>query len=265
MRRGIWALLSLLLLSGCASGLYKISKTQYHQQVQVLGVLPLMVDGDSTFTVAKHQEVVDLLRRHNSGTAARLITLLKKSKGYFDVRAVPGSPQALFSSLVRDHELLGSAESRHWHYDFDPAAVGRLAKDHAVDALLVVILNGVERSERRWDRLHLNYLDATFNDVQATAYVVLPDGRVAWEDPSVADSAFLQLQYPDFDEAYYNKTDQVRIKDITPAGLDRTLAAPEQGVFSKGHFSERYETLFNNLVSALSPGLLNPFKSMAAP
>jgi hypothetical protein len=265
MWRRVWVLLSLLLLAGCASGLYKIPKDQYRQQVQVLGVLPLMVDAGSTITVPQRQQVIDLLRHHNAGSAARLTELLKKSRGYFDVRAISGVPEQLFSSLVKDRSLTGSKASRHWHYNFDPAAVARLTKDHAVDAVLVVILNGVERSERRWDRLHLNYLEAKFNDIQATAYVVLPDGRIAWEDPAAAESSFLQLQYPDFDEAYYNKTDQVRIKNITPAGLDRTLAAPQQGVFSKGNFSERYEELFKNLVGALSPGPLNPFTPPAAP
>ncbi|HKK00647.1 MAG TPA: hypothetical protein VJ955_00635, partial [Desulfuromonadales bacterium] len=217
MRRGLWMVLPLLLLAGCASGLYQVPKEQYRQQVQVLGVLPLMVDAGSTLNTPDRQQVIDLLRRRNAGSAARLVGLLKKSKGYFDVRAVPGAPEGLFSLLVRDRSLQGDAASRHWHYTFNPTATARLTKDHAVDALLVVILNGVERSERRWDRLHLNYLDAKFNDIQATAYVVLPDGRIAWEDPAVADSAFLQLQYPDFDEAYYNKTEQVRIKSITPA------------------------------------------------
>jgi len=88
--------------------------------------------------------------------------------------------------------------------------------------------------------------------------VVLPDGRVVWEYPGEGGEKFLELQYPDFDEAYYNKTDQVAIKFISVPGLDRTLGEQAGGFFKKEEFPKPYNAFFEDLVKALKPGLL-PF------
>jgi hypothetical protein len=258
-----WFLLfSILLLAGCG-GFFKVPQAEYRQKVQTLGVLPLLVDGDSVFTHPEREAVVELLRRHSSDRHRRLIDLLKEQKGYFDVRPVEGNPRELFRSLVKSDELRGTGADVYRHYDFNSRGASDLAQQNVVDALLVIILHGEVHSAKRWDRRHLAYLEAPYNEIMTTAAVVMPSGEVVWEYPDAVDGVFLFLQYPDFDEAYYNRSDEVRIKNISLAGLDRTLGESERSLFGRSTFPARYRELFESVAAALKPGLLNPFKAPA--
>jgi len=248
-------------LAGCSSSLFKVPKDEYRQTVRTLGVLPLLVDGGSTITHPEREAVLALLRRSSAGREVRLLEMVRDSKNYFDVRPVAGDPQQLFADLVKTAGVCGSGESLARCYEFAPSGVAALAQRNVVDALLIVVLHGVERPEKRWDRRHLNYLEASYNDIEATAAVVLPSGAVAWEYPGVGGDGFLPLQYPDFDEAYYNLTDAVRVKYITLGGLERALAEQGQGLFGKSVFPRRYEDLLAAIAAALQPGLEIPFKN----
>jgi len=261
MNRLVAVFIGTLLLVGCSSGFFKIPKEEYRQTVRTLGVLPLLVDADSTITHPEREVVVDILRRTSSGREGRLSELIRENKAYFDVRSVAGDPRQLYAEVVKGSSLRGEGESLYRHYDFADASVASLAQRNVVDALLIVILNGVERQDKRWDRRHLSYLQADFNDIVATAAVVLPSGEIIWEYPGTSDEEFLALQYPDFDEAFYNTTDQVRVKYITSAGLERTLEEQESGMFGKSEFSRRYLRLFTVIAAELKPGLQNPFKA----
>lgn len=261
MYRLLAMVLSVMLLAGCGSGFFKIPKEEYRQTVRTLGVLPLLVDANSTINHPEREAVVSLLRRTSAGGEERLIEELQKKKGYFDVRPVAGDPVQYYSELVKGGTFRGEAEKLFRHYDFNAASVAQLAQRNAVDALLIVVLNGVDRPAKRWDRRHLSYLQANFNDIEATAAVVLPSGEIVWEYPGTGNEGLLALQYPDFEEAYYNRTEEVRIKFITVAGLERTLAEQERGFLGKNSYSRSYQKLFGNIASALQPGMLNPFKS----
>jgi len=265
MHRSVGLLLFVLLLAGCSSGFFKIPKEEYRQTVRTLGVLPVLVDPGSTITHPEREAVVSILRRSSTGRESRLVELLREKKSYFDVRPVAGDPRQLYADVVKGSSLRGAGEKLFRHYDFAGPSVAALAQRNVVDALLIVVLNGVEHSDKRWDRRHLSYLQADFNDIVATAAVVLPSGEVIWEYPGAGEEAFLPLQYPDFDEAYYNGTEQVRIKFITAAGLERSLEEKERGVFGKDSFPHRYQRLFSAIAEALQPGLQNPLKAMGSP
>ncbi|MEJ2698173.1 MAG: hypothetical protein P8Z70_00690 [Desulfuromonadales bacterium] len=259
MRR--WVLLLLpLLLTACGGGLYKIPKEEYRAKVQTLGVVPLLIDENSTISHPERQKVLNLLRRDNVGKEEGLIKLIREQKGYFDVRKVPGDPRQMFNALVTSSTLRGQGSETFRHYQFNSTEVSSLARDNAVDALLVVVMNGIVRPEKVWDRTRLNYLEANYNSIIVTAAVVLPTGEIAWE----YSSPFLPLQYPDFDEAYYNKTDAVKIKYISTQGLARALAEPQESLFGHSKFPRVYGELFDRIASALKPGMLNPFKKPEA-
>lgn len=261
MRHVIWLLVPVLLL-GCGGGAYKISKDEYRERVRTLGVLPLMVDADSPITHPERTQIIHLLRRHNAGKEEEMIARLREQKGYFDVRAVPGDPQQLFSRLIRGSALRGKGAAQYRRYQVDAAAVADIAAANAVDGLLVVIVNGIERTETRRDRGPLlAYLEAPYNPILVSAAVVLPSGEIAWELPHESGESFLPLQYPAFDEAFYNKTDEVRIKYISVEGLERTLAEPDKKLFGSRKVPRVYGELFDRLTSELHPGLLNPLRT----
>lgn len=250
MPRFLLLLLPLLLVA-CGGG-FQVPRSEYRQQVRTLGVLPLLVDEASVVVHPLRDEVLDLLRRHSVGKEERLVEAVREEKGHFDVRPLAGAPRALFGAVV------AAAPDRR--YRFHPAAVAELAEEGVVDALLVVILHGETRAGKRWDRRHLSYLEVPYDDIRAYAAVVLPSGETVWELPG-GDEPFLALQYPDFDEAFYNRAEEVRVKYITPAGLERTLAEPLPGLFGRSTFPGRYRKLFEDIASALRPGWLNPLAS----
>lgn len=263
MRCVLLSLLTALLLAGCG-GYYKIPKKEYQERVQTLGVLPILVDADSTILRPDKAEVIDLLRRMSSGRESRLIEILRQDKTYFDVRAVSGDPDALFSRLILNRALRGEGDKLYRRYQFSGQSAAELAQTNGVDALLVIVLNGVVRPEKRWDNPPTTFLKTDYNSIQATAAVVLPSGELAWEYPGAAGDGFLALQYPDFVEAKYNMTDQVKTKDITLVGLERTLVEREKALLGGTSFPSVYRVLFEEISSALKPGFFSPMTAKPA-
>jgi len=252
MRRLLLAsLLPLMLLTACGGGVYHLPRQDYQQQLKTLGVLPLLVDRGQAVRYPDPERLYALLADEVRGHEQQLVERLRKKKAYFDVRQITGSPDALALSL-----LAGSTTGEDGrHYRFDPAGVAAVAADHVVDGLLVVVLYGAERLETRRDRNLISYLDASYATIRARVAVLKADGTLAWEYPVREGYKFLDLEYPDFDEAYYNKTDQVKVKPITLEGLRRTLEEQESGLFSQSEYPKLFERLFDDLVSALEPGL----------
>jgi hypothetical protein len=257
------AALLTLFLAGCADGVYKVPREEYRSQVKTLGVLPLLVDGGSEIRHPERRQVLELVRRASAGREVGLVELLRDKKAYFDVRVIPGDGDALLRRLARTRRSVDDATGGH-RYRFQAEAVARLAREHVVDALLVVIIDGAVRSERRWDRTRLSYLEAAFNSLLAYAAVVLPSAEVVWEYRSPVGKPFLALQYPDFDEAHYNYSDQVRPRYLSLAGLERALAAPAGNWFGQSQLPEVFHDLFKDLAAGLKPGLLERFPGRPA-
>lgn len=249
-------LLLVVLLSGCSGGSYLLPKKEFHSKVKTLGVVPLLVAPGTLPNHPQSNEVLTLLTRQNVDKEKRLVELLRKEKNYFDVREVAGDPGSLSRHLLEGEEIVGEGSQIYRQYRFNAAEVKKLTDDHIVDGLLVVILSGMERVESRRDRTLLSYLDASYQTIQVQAVVVLPDGRVVWEYPGKGSENFLDLQYPDFDEAYYNKTDKVKLRYITLPGLERTLAEEKNDLFSSDSYPKPYADLFKHLSDSLGSGLL---------
>lgn len=264
-KKCLWVLL-LLLMTGCSPKYFKVAPADYQKQVRTLGVLPLMVDERTNYMLPRGDELVEVLRRSNRAQDAWLIDALKAKKEYFDVRRVTDDPGQIFSRIVRGSALRGSGDSLHRSYVFDQMAVGELARENAVDGVLVVIFNGIIRNEKHWDRdrSKLEYLEAEYNSVQATAAVVLSTGEVVWEYPGKTGDSFLLLQYPDFDEAYYNHSSKVNLKFVTVEGAERSLGEHEGGFFIRSGQFKPYKALFDGIVKAIEPDMLTKLKNLSS-
>jgi hypothetical protein len=260
MSRIFWTLLISLLLAGCASPGYKLPKEEFRERVKVLGVLPLLIDEQSTIVHPARQEILELVRQQNTGKEVRLTSILKEKKGFFDVRSIPGDARQLYAELVRGSTLREQGPALYRQYQFDAANIGRLAEAEGVDGLLVLVFNGINRQEKRWDRRSTSYLETGYNSIVVTASVVLPSGELAWQHAGAPGEVLLALQYADFEEAYYNRTDEVKLKFITVGGLERTLKEPDSTVFGRSAFPKPYQDLFDRISRALTPGLLNPLQ-----
>lgn len=250
------AFLFLLMLGGCASKYYQVTPEVYRERVKVLGVLPIMVDAESTILHPQRQVVIDLLQQSARDKYLRLSEQLGASAGYSAVRPViidvPSQWQLFAGKTLKS----GKNGTTYRSYQTAPAAVTALARNAGVDGLLVVILNGVENKGKRSERLGPRYLEASFNEVQATAMVLGTNGEILWEKPGASGAPFVDLQYVDFDEAFHNKTDEVVVRFITPAGLGRALQASDKGLFDKEAFPTLYRLLFDSLSEGLTVGKL---------
>lgn len=249
------AFLLLLVLGGCASKYYQVTPEVYRERVKVLGVLPLMVDAESTILHPQRQEIVEILQQSAADKYLRLSEQLGASAGYREVRPViidAPSQQQLFAGKT----LQSGKDGTYRRYQPAPAAVSALARSAGVDGLLVVILNGVENKGKRSERLGPRYLESNFNEIQASAMVLAATGEILWEKPGASGAPFVDLQYADFTEALHNKTDEVAVRFITPDGLRRALQASDKGLFDKEAFPTLYRLLFDSLSEGLAVGNL---------
>jgi hypothetical protein len=241
-----------LLMAGCSGGIYKVPTGEYRQQVKTLGVLPLMVDGRSVISHPAANEILGLLRRGAAGRSEVVVEELRRKKGYFDVRFVPEPARILAEKLLvkADYDERGLPRGYRLNQQF----LTELCKDSFVDGLLLLSLQGVLHKDKRWSRKSLETLTTDYNDILATASVVAADGRVLWEMNGADAATILSLQYPDFDEAYFNKTDAVKLKFIGFSGLEKTLLPAAENEREKP-WSPQITAWLDKVTAALSPTL----------
>ncbi len=259
MRRAIILLLATVFLAGCGVQPFKISRAEYGQKVRTLGVLPLMVDEASDLRHPEKNQLKTMIKENNRGKVDFLIARLKEQKNYFDVRYVPGEPEALFNQLVKGSDATDRKNGAERHYEFNAEFLTTLSEKNLVDGYLVIILHGIMLPQKRWDRTHLNYLESEYNVIIENAYVILPSGQVVWEHKGLAGDPFLALQYPDFDEAFYNKTNKVKIKFVDIEGLAKALVEPAGLLQKDEKLSVPYRNLFNRIAQDLGLGLFSSF------
>jgi hypothetical protein len=241
-----------LLIAGCTGGVYNIPPKEYQQQVKTLGVLPLLIDGRSTIIHPQGDAIFALLGRAAEGQSDTVVEKMRNRKGYFDVRLIREPSRLLVDELLvkADIDELGQPRG----YLLNQQRLAKLCKDAVVDGLLVMTLQSAVHREKRWSRNTFETLTTDYNDIMATASVVAADGRVLWEMTGTDAVTILRLQYPDFDEAYYNKTDAVKLKFISLAGLEKTLLPPAEKEGEKPQ-SPQIKTWLDKVVAALSPSL----------
>jgi len=250
MRRVIFPLF--LLIAGCSAGIFNVPSKEYQQQVKTLGVLPLIVDSRSVILHPEATEIFTLLRRGSIGQSEGVVESLRQKKGYFDVRLIAEPARLLAEKLLLKAEVdeLGSPRG----HQLNPEFLAELCKDSFVDGLLLLTLQSAVHNDKRWSRNTFETLVTDYNDILATASVVSADGRVLWEMNGSDAATILQLQYPDFDEAYYNKSAAVKLKFIGLNGLERTLfPVPEK--LQEESQSPQIIAWLNKVTAAISPTL----------
>ena len=257
MKRILAVVVILLFLGGCSSGTYNIPKREYQSRVQVLGVVPVLVDTGRTTNYPHTGEVYNLLRESAHNTHYQLAEQLRAKRGYFDVRTLDINPDLTALSLLAGGSRHDDA-GRPLGYRLDPATVSELTRRNVVDALLIVVFSGEQIEENRRSRTRLESLRTTYSSIQATAVVIDRDGKILWE--LTGDDSFMavNLQYPDFDEAHFNRTNLVHVKNISLEGARRIIT--DGAGENSDQLSRMYRELFGKVVSAISPGLLDSLR-----
>ena len=131
-----------------------------------------------------------------------------------------------------------------------------MARQNVLDAVLVVVFSGEEVNETRRSRTKLETLETRYSQIVATAAVIDREGEILWTLAGEDSFQALPLQYPDFDEAYYNKTDLVRLKNINLSGVEQALdeASSKDGEMA---LPKIYKKLFSEISAGISPRLFD--------
>ncbi len=255
---------SLVLFAGCATNYYNIPRETYEKKVRVLGVAPIMLDGESDVRHPEKGEVLRLVRDANRKNERELVDILKDNGDYAAVRMLDEEPDLLFSTLVSNRERRDDGGTVYNKYFYKPDAVKRLVAKQNVDAVMLVTVSGITMLEKVYDNIPTAYLEDNYNNLIMTAQILDGDGTLLWEYPNFREkiSTFRKLfglQYADFEEARANLTDQVRLKYKSIPGIGRALAKTEgSSVKSSKQVSELYNVQFLAM-SSLLHYFRNPF------
>lgn len=248
-------IIMVLTLAGCAALTGK-QQPEVPKRIKTLGVLPLLIDADSV-EYSNREGLVALLAENSRNVDGWLVEQLRSKGDFFDVRQIEGELQGLLTAVVAERRLVGEKASSRLDYGVNAAGVRELSERHLVDGLLVVVVNGVKRPEKRWNpnSTRFEYLVTDYRSLLYTAFVVDASGKKLWERVVPPGDVFLRLDYPDFSEAYWNRTKEVRVKEISLPGIDRALTEVEKGLFIKTTIPLKYNQMVRELVEQLKKGL----------
>ncbi len=242
-----------LMLSGCvASKLYTVSPEEYKQQVKTLGVLPVLIDTES-INYYSRDGLISLLNLSTPAIQQKLVDKLRKQGRHFDVRPLAGDPQEIRTRLLAGQEVIGEAAATKIRYSFSPQGSSQLADEAVADAVLVVVVHGIKRQEKRWSSysMRLDYLTADYSSLLYTASIVDPTGRVLWQLSMAPDAVLLRLDYPDFTESYWNRAETIRIKSISLTGLRRTLREPDAAMLVDKNIPKPFSQMIDRIVQQM--------------
>ena len=252
------------LLSGCATNYYSIPRDVYEKKVRVLGVAPLLADADSDIRHPDKEAILKLVREANRNNEKELVEILRGTGEYSAVRLLDEDAGQVFTKLVSRRERRDDAGVRYNKYFYQPEELKKFISRHNVDAVLLVTVSGITMTEKIYSSNLLSYLEDSYNYLIMTGQILDAEGTMLWEYPNFRQqynvfTPLLALQYPDFDEAKANVTDQVVIKNKTIAGIGRAFAKSES---SSIRGTRQVGSLYNKQFTDMSSFLQyfrNPF------
>ncbi len=250
-------LMTLLLATfGCAQNYYNVPRESFEKKVRVIGVAPIFVDADSDIRLPDKDALVNVVRDTNGKNGRALVSLLREKGGFFAVRPLADDPDKLFSELFFRRERRDDAGIVYNKYFFKGDALRNLITKNNLDAVMVVVVSGLTNRDKIFSSNLFSYLESDYNRLTVTAQILDTDGVVLWEYPNfrqrhLSYSPLLVLQYPDFDEAKANESDNVEVKFKTIPGITRAFdnSTDINGI----KVSRLYKSIFNDMMSVLGP------------
>ena len=263
--RNIFFLVLALALSGCANNYYNVPRETYEKKVRVLGVAPIMLDADSDIRYPDKGELIRIVRDANRKNEKELVDILKSNGEYFSVRFLDEDADKLFSTVVSRRERRDDAGVVYNKYFYKPDEIKKYVERNSVDAVMLVTVSGISMLEKIYSNNFMAYLEENYNNLVMTAQILDAEGTLLWEYPNfrqrfITFSTRFALQYPDFEEARANLTDQVKIKFKSLAGISRAFTRSEaSSIKSSKQVSVIYNKQFADMTSFLQY-FRNPFE-----
>lgn len=238
---------AMMLFTGCAANYYNVSREAYEKKVKVLGVAPIMLDTDSDIRHPDKMDILRIAREANRKNERELVDILKNSGEYYAVRLLEEDADLLYQAVFSRRERRDDGGIVYNKYFYKTEELKKLITKHNVDAVMLVTVSGITMLEKIYSNTLTAYLEENYNDLIMTAQILDAEGTMLWEYPNFRQkfpiySKLLDLQYPDFEEARANLTDQVRIKNKSIPGIGRAFAKTES---SSVNGSRQVSVLYN--------------------
>jgi len=248
-----------LLGFGCSHNYYNVPRDSFEKKVRVIGIAPIFVDADSDIRHPDKEALVALLTEVNRQNEPELVALLKDQGGFFSVGLLDETPDKLFGELFFRRERRDDAGIMYNKYFFKTDTLRELLKKHHLDAVMCVVVSGLVRRDKVYSSTLLSSLESDYNFLIVTAEIIDADGTILWEYPNfrqrlLSFPTLYPLQYPDFDEAKANESEQVAVKFKTIPGITRAFNnMAESSLRTGGKVSRLYRTIFSDMISYLGP------------
>ena len=241
---------------GCASNYYNIPRETFEKKVKILGVAPIFIDSESDIRYPEKEALVNLIKDYNRKNEKELVTRLKDTGTFFSVRLLDDDADRLFFNMLFRKERRDDASVVYNKYFFKLPELKDLVTRNGLDAVMFTVVSGLTRQDTVRSSNLMSYLKSDYNCLVMTSQIFDADGNILWEFPNFRESipslpAFLELQYPDFDEAKSNETDKVDVKFKTIPGITRTLNISEESGGAK--VSSAYASIFSDMAALLKP------------
>ncbi|MGE0155405.1 MAG: hypothetical protein AB7T17_00050 [Geobacter sp.] len=221
------------LFSGCAHNYFNVPQDSFAEQVKVLGIVPIIVDGESDIRHPQREELIALLTRQSRLHERSLTRLIKNTNSFYTVTMLDTDPQALLKEQLFRRERRDDASIQYNKYFWKTDGIIELIHKSSLDALMVVVISGITRPERMVSANLMESLEADYNYLIMTAQILDRKGNILWEYPnfrtrSLSYDPLINLQYPNFDEARANLSSKVQIKFKALEGIKRALEKRRQ-------------------------------------
>jgi len=270
MKRFVFCLLFVAgTMLGCAQNHFNIPAENFAEKVKVLGVAPLLIDTDSDINYPQKDLLLALISDLNRKYEPLLIRKLQSTGNFYAVTLQADEPRQLFTSLVARHEKRDDANTQYNKYFFKNDGIGAYIKNNRLDAVMVIIVNGLTKASKIYSSNLLTSLESDFNFLTVSAQILGPDGTVLWEYPNFRGRLLpyyplVNLQYPNFSESEANQTSKTEVHFKTLDGIRRTLEQKKSDLLLREtQEPEIYGRVFDEMTALIKHSVDRQIKSGA--
>ena len=256
--RKILLLPLLMLVLGCARNHFNVPAPVFSEKVKVLGVAPFMVDSDSDIRYPQKDLLMSLITDSNRSYEQQLVRRIKGTGNFYTVALLDGDPRDVMATMLSRREKRDDATIIYNKYFWKNEELRGYLKKNSLDAVMLVVVSGITKSDRIFSSNLLDSLTADYNHLIMSAQIIDADGTILWEYPNFRGRLLtyypmINLQYPDFSEAEANLSEKAQVKFKAFDGIKRAMQQKRKDILLREtQEPEIYGRQFDEIISLLT-------------
>ena len=215
-------------VTGCSQNHFNIPTENFAEKVRVLGIAPIIVDADSEIRHHQKDLLIPLLTEMNRKYEQQFVRKLKATGNFYTTALLDGDPQSVFAKVLSRREKRDDAAILYNKYFWKNDELRDYIQKNNLDAVMLLVVSGLIKSDKEISYGQFKSLKTDYNYLFLSAQILDANGTILWEYPNFRQSfpsysPLINLEYPDFNEAEANLTNNVIVKFKTLEGIRRTL------------------------------------------